>query len=139
MADKYTGINIEVLHGSTDLSDTIRTVELDPRAAEPDIHDNTVRGATARTEQEGLAGAIRTRVTLGGVDETGGVSKILDLAVNDQDTLYIYPESNTTGKESVTISSARLLNQPRTFSYEELTFWRAEFLAVGGPTYGTVS
>ena len=60
---KYTALNMDVYHGANSLAGGLRICEIDPRAAEPDIYDNSARGSTVRTEQEGLPGAIRTRIT----------------------------------------------------------------------------
>ena len=135
---KYTGLNMDCFFDSSSIAAGLRTMEVDPRAAEPDVLDSSARGSTMREEVEGLAGAIRTRITLTGLDESGGSHAILDLSLNDTGAMVCYPEGTGAGKETISMTSARLLAVPRTFNFEELTIWRAEFLALGEPTYGTV-
>lgn len=139
MADRYTSINMVLTYGGTTIGTNGRTVEIDPKAAEPDIHDDTVAGASTRSEQLGLLGATRTKLTLSGLDGTKGALPILDLTVNDKQDLVFYPEGNTATYESITIADAIFLGVSRGFNIEGLSTFAAEWIALGGPAYEAVA
>lgn len=137
--EHYISTTMELKHGAIDLSGTLRTVNLNPRAAEPDVYDAAHRGDTEHQEIVGMPGAIRTRVTVVGVDKKLGAAPILDIALNTKADLLIHPEGNTSGNEEITVADAYLLSAERVFSYQEVTVWTAEFFALGEPDYDLVT
>lgn len=135
---EYVGSSMVVKFGSTTVSEQLTEVKLDAKAADPDVLDCTHAGDTSHQELEGLAGVLRSRVTVTCWDTSDGAHALLDLAPNDTGTLYIYPEGTGSGNEIVTLSSSRLLGTPREWKFNELTKVTAEFLKLGGPSYSTV-
>jgi hypothetical protein len=133
---EYTGKNMKAYFGASQITQITR-VAIDPKAAEPDFRDATHAEDAERQEIEGMAGAVRTRITVEGYDITSGTHPLLDLSPNDTGTFVFYPEGTGTGKEKVSVASARFLGSPREFPFGDLVKISSEFFAVGEPTYGT--
>jgi len=116
----------------------LRNVDIQVKAADPDIADKTCAADSARTELMGLPGAVRTTIEVQVLDTADGAHMLLDLSVNDSGTFTHYPEGNSTGNETITVASAYFLGPGRTFQIGELTVMTANFRALGEPTYSTV-
>jgi hypothetical protein len=136
---RYTSINMSLTFGGTTVSTNGRAVDLECKAAEPDIHDNSVAGQTTRTEQLGLGGAVRSKLSLSGLDESKGAGPILDLTAGSTGTLIFYPEGNTSTYEKVTMTGAIFLGVTRGFKIDDLATFSADWMAMGAPSYGLVT
>jgi hypothetical protein len=133
---EYTGQYMVAKFGGTKLTQLTR-VSIEPKAAEPEFQDATHAEDSESQEVEGMAGAVRTRITIEAYDEQAGAHPLLDLDPNDTGSFEFFPEGTGTGKEKVTMSTVRFLGSPREFQFGTLTKVTAEFFAVGAPTYGT--
>jgi hypothetical protein len=133
---EYTGQYMVAKFNSVAVNQLTR-VSIEPKAAEPDFLDATHAEDTERQEIEGMAGAVRTRITVEGYDVSAGTHTLLDLSPNDQGTFLFYPQGTGTGMEKVTVSNARFMGSPREFPFGEIVKITGEFFAVGEPTYGT--
>lgn len=136
---RYTSINMLLTFGGTTVSTNGRAVDIEAKAAEPDIHDNTVAGQTARTEQFGLSGAVRSKFSLSGLDEAKGAGPILDLTAGSTGTILFYPEGNTSTYEKITLTGAVFLGVTRGFKIDDLTSFSADWMAIGAPAYSLVT
>jgi hypothetical protein len=135
---EYTGKLMKAYWGTGAISQITR-VAVETKAAEPDFLDATHAEDTSRVEVEGMAGAVRTRITLEAYDTSDGAHELLDISVNSTGTFVLYPEGTGTGNETVTVSSARFLGSPREFPFGDLVKISAEWFATGEASYGTVA
>jgi len=122
MAEHYAGINLVVYFGSVDISAYARTCTINESADAPDSIDTTHKGDTAKTDLEGLPGAIVTDVSIGGVQDIyDSMHAFSTMALNTKDTLIIY----TSGKETtdhlepmLTLNNARLNSRDEEIPYD---------------------
>ena len=73
-------------------------------------------------------------------DEVGGNTEVLGMAMNDQDTLLVYPEGKTSGKPYRTIENMRLSTRRHSGGYQSKVEWQCSFYAyetVTDTTYTT--
>lgn len=139
MADAFVGDKVDVTFGGTSLKGKVTAVSISDKASEPDVHDVTSSGDAEKQELIGMKGARRGNVTVSTFDEVGGVSPMKDLNVNDTDALVVYPEGNTSGKESLTWATAYFLGVDEKHGVSEPSTAEGAFFAVGAMVRGTVT
>ena len=137
---KYIGDEVVVEFGTVDISGVYTSVEVAEEAPEGARIDVSDKSSTSLETIEGLPGDAKTTVTLSANDEVGGNTEILALAVNDQDTLIVYPEGKTDSKPMRTIENMRLSTRRHTGGYQSKVEWNLSFYAyetVTDDTYTT--
>lgn len=135
---EYKGADLAVFYNSVDISGQARTVTVNEEAGEPEQLDVTHKGDTERQLLEGFAGAQRTSVELGVLDDSAGHS-LLDFDVNSKDTLYVYPRGKTHTYEEITVENARMISRTEPIVYDQAVEITTNFLALNSCTRGTYS
>ena len=137
---KYIGDSVVVEFGTTDISGVYTSVEINEEAPEGARIDVSDKSSSTIETIEGLPGDAKTTVTISANDEVGGNTEVLGLAVNDQDTLLVYPEGKTSGKPYRTIENMRLSSRRHSGGYQSKVEWQLTFYAyetVTDTTYTT--
>ena len=134
---KYIGDSVVVEFGTTDISGVYTSVEINEEAPEGARIDVSDKSSSTIETIEGLTGDAKTTVTISANDEVGGNTEVLGLAVNDQDTLIIYPEGKTSGKPMRTIANARLSTRKHSGGYQSKVEWQLSFYCYETVTEGT--
>lgn len=135
---EYKGNNLAVYYNTVDISGQARTVTVNEEAGEPEQLDVTHKGDTERQLLEGFAGAQRTSVELGILDDSAGHA-LLDFEVNSKDTLYVYPRGKTHAYEEIVVENARMISRSEPIVYDQAVELTANFLALNSCTRGTYS
>lgn len=135
---EYKGADLAVFYNSVDISGQARTVTVNEEAGEPEQLDITHKGDTERQLLEGFAGANRTTVELGILDDSAGHA-LLDFAINAKDTLYVYPRGKTHTYEEIEIQNARFISRSEPIVYDQAVEITANFIALNSCTRGTYS
>ena len=137
---KYIGDEVVVEFGTTDISGVYTSVEVNEEAPEGARIDVSDKSSTTIETIEGLPGDVKTTVTISANDEVGGNTEVLGMAMNDQDTLLVYPEGKTSGKPYRTIENMRLSTRRHSGGYQSKVEWQCSFYAyetVTDTTYTT--
>jgi hypothetical protein len=136
---EYSGKDLQVFWNTIDISGQGRRVVINETAGEPEEVDITHRGDTERTALETYPGTVKTNVEYSCLDESGGSAALLGIDINDQDTLYIYPEGKTHGNAQITVTNARLIDRSQPVEYDQAVELEATFHAKNGVTRDTYS
>lgn len=136
---EYSGSLLAVWYNSIDVSGQGRRVRVNENAGEPEEIDVTHKGDSEREILESYPGAQTTSVDYTCLDESDGVSTMLDDAINAVDTLWVFPEGVTHGNELLTLNNARLISRVRGLEYDGAAEIEATFHAKNSITMGTWS
>jgi len=136
---EYSGKDLQVFWNTVDISGQGRRVVINETAGEPEEVDITHRGDTERTALETYPGTVKTNVEYSCLDESGGSAALLGIDINDQGTLYVYPEGQTHGKAQITVSNARLIDRSQPIEYDQAVELEASFHAKNAVSRDTYS
>lgn len=139
MADQFTGKDMVLEFGTTDISTAMRKVTMTENADPPEDIDVTHKGDTEKQLIDGLPGAVKTTVSAEALDETGQGSPIGGLSLNAKDTLIFYPEGKTNGKAMMTLNNTTFRNRVQTTPYDGAAEISATFDSKESASWDTYS
>ena len=136
---KFLGDSLVVEFGTVDISGKYTAYEVAEEAPEANRVDVSDKSSTEIETLEGLRGEPKATVTVDINDETDAASAALDLALNDEDTLLIYPEGKTHTKPLRTLNNAILGSRNHTGGYQSKMAWKLTFYSYETITDSTYS
>lgn len=139
MAVKYSGVDMLVHFGGTDISAYARSIEINETADAPEDIDVTVKGDTARQILEGLPGAVKTTASLTALDIYDALHAFGTVALNTKSTLQVWPKGQTHTYPELTLQNARLHERGETVPYDGAVELSGAWEAKNSLTRGTYS
>ena len=134
---KFSGKDLVLEFGGTDISAKGRTIEISEDTGEPEKIDTTTRGDTERQHLISFPGPDNTTVTATILADDGGSDPVAALTMNDVQTLLAYPEGKTPGEDLAEVTSAYLISRTYTVPYDGAVEWSLTFNSVDAATYTT--
>lgn len=139
MGDEFSGKDLVVEFGTTDISEKARRIRFSQAAGDPKTADITHKGDPEDQSLELRGSQAVTTADFSCLGETGDSAALLGFEVNDVEDLVCYPEGKVHSYPMLTLADARLVSLDEPYEYDKEVELGAQFKAFSKLTRSTYS
>lgn len=129
MGDEFSGKDLVVEYGTTDISEKARRIRFNQAAGDPKTADITHKGDTEDQTLELRGSQVVTTADFSCLGETGDSAALMGFDVNDVEDLVAYPEGKTHTYPMLTLADARLVSLDEPYEYDKEVEYGGQFKA----------